>query len=156
VASRKAAPGRGPARLACPGAACYLSAILKKIATKEPIPDMKLSITEKDGVLLVGDLPQKFDYTVCNEALRHITPALDGGPKKLVISFTGVGFLDSCGIGTLITLRNRLMKEKGAMALCDIGERLENILKITDLRKVFALYGNADQAVSALAGGQGS
>jgi anti-anti-sigma regulatory factor len=41
------------------------------------------------------------------------------------------------------------------MALCDIGERLENILKITDLRKVFALYGNADEAVAALSGGQG-
>ncbi|MEF3696117.1 STAS domain-containing protein [Desulfolutivibrio sp.] len=111
---------------------------------------MKLSITEQNGVLVVGNLPEKFDYTVCNDALRHINPALDDGPKKLVISFTGVSFLDSCGIGTLITLRNRLMKEKGSMALCDIGERLENILKITDLRKVFALYGNTDEAVVGL------
>jgi len=116
---------------------------------------MKLSITENNGVLLAAGLPEKFDYTVCNEALRRLTPALDNGPKKLVVSFAGVLFLDSCGIGTLITLRNRLMKEKGAMALCDIGERLENILKITDLRKVFALYGNADEAVAALSGGQG-
>jgi anti-anti-sigma regulatory factor len=42
------------------------------------------------------------------------------------------------------------MKEKGAMALCDIGERLEKILKITDLRKVFALYGTVDEALAAL------
>ncbi|KUG27121.1 anti-sigma f factor antagonist (spoiiaa-2) [hydrocarbon metagenome] len=111
---------------------------------------MKLSITEERGVLVIGNLPEKFDYTVCNDALRHITPAMDDGPKKLVVSFAGVSFLDSCGIGTLITLRNRLMKEKGAMALCDIGERLENILKITDLRKVFALYANRDEAVSGL------
>lgn len=114
---------------------------------------MKLSITEKDGVLLIANLPEKFDYTVCNEALRHITPALDAGPRKLVISFAGVAFLDSCGIGTLITLRNRLMKDKGAMALCDIGERLENILKITDLRKVFTLFGGTDEALAALAAG---
>ncbi len=111
---------------------------------------MKLSITEKNGVILVDHLPEKFDYTVCNDALRHITPTLDSGGRKLVISFAGVSFLDSCGIGTLITLRNRLMKEKGAMALCDIGERLEKILKITDLRKVFALYGNTDEAIAAL------
>ncbi len=111
---------------------------------------MKLSITETSGIVVVGNLPEKFDYTVCNDALRHITPALDDGPKKLVISFAGVSFLDSCGIGTLITLRNRLMKDKSAMALCDIGERLENILKITDLRKVFALYGSTDEAVAAL------
>ncbi|MDQ7832634.1 MAG: STAS domain-containing protein [Desulfovibrionaceae bacterium] len=111
---------------------------------------MKLSITETNGIVVVGNLPEKFDYTVCNDALRHITPALDDGPKKLVISFSGVSFLDSCGIGTLITLRNRLMKDKSAMALCDIGERLENILKITDLRKVFALYGSTDEAVAAL------
>ncbi|QLA14966.1 STAS domain-containing protein [Desulfolutivibrio sulfoxidireducens] len=111
---------------------------------------MKLSITEKNGVLLVGQLPEKFDYTVCNDALRHITPALDSGGGKLVISFAGVTFLDSCGIGTLITLRNRLMKEKGAMALCDIGEHLEKILKITDLRKVFTLFGGVDEALAAL------
>ncbi len=112
---------------------------------------MKLSITENNGVILVGQFPEKFDYTVCNEALRHITPSLDSSDiKKLVISFAGVTFLDSCGIGTLITLRNRLMKEKGAMALCDIGERLEKILKITDLRKVFALYGTVEEAVAAL------
>ncbi len=111
---------------------------------------MKLDITELDGVIVVENAPQKLDYTVCNDFQRQIIPHLDQGADKLLIDLSGVGFLDSSAIGALITLRNRIMKTKGAIALCGITPQVSRIIKITDLQKVFEIHGDKASALDAL------
>jgi anti-sigma B factor antagonist len=113
---------------------------------------MKLDITERDGVAVVESVPKKLDYTVCNDFQRQIIPSLEQGANKLLVDLSQTAFLDSCAIGTLITLRNRLLKTKGVIALCGITPQVAKIIKITDLHKVFEIYDDKEQALAAMAG----
>ncbi len=115
---------------------------------------MKLDISEQNGVTVIDGVPEKLDYTVCNAFQRTLAPYLDQGANKLLLNLDGVVFLDSCAIGTLITIRNRLLKTKGVLSLCALGEQIQKIIKITDLHKVFDIYDAKEEGVAAMSADQ--
>ncbi|MFU2208631.1 STAS domain-containing protein [Solidesulfovibrio sp. C21] len=111
---------------------------------------MDLIATQHGPVTLVTGLPKTFDYTVCPDFQRCLAPHIETAPKVLVIDLSGVEFLDSSAIGSLITVRNRLLPEGGSVALCSIADGVAKVLRITDLGKVFAIFDDADAALAAL------
>ena len=66
-------------------------------------------------------------------------------------TITGPGnrTMDSSAIGSLITIRNRLLPGGGVLALCALGEAVAKVLRITDLGKVFALHPDLETALAA-------
>ena len=112
---------------------------------------MDLTATKHGPVTLVAGLPKTFDYTVCPDFQRCLAPHIDPAPKVLVLDLTGVEFMDSSAIGSLITVRNRLLPEGGSVALCSIADGVAKVLRITDLGKVFSIFADADAALAASA-----
>ena len=112
---------------------------------------MDLHVTAHGRVTLVSGLPKMFDYTVCPEFQRQLAAHLEASPAVVAFDLTGVEFVDSSAIGSLITVRNRLMASGGSVALCSIAEGVAKVLRIADLGKVFSLY---PDAAAALAAGQ--
>lgn len=110
---------------------------------------MEITITRRGAAVVASGLPKHFDYTVCPEIQRLLAASLDPIPPLLVLDLTGVEFMDSSAIGSLITIRNRLLPGGGVLALCGIGETVAKVLRITDLGKVFALHPDIDAALAA-------
>jgi anti-sigma B factor antagonist len=110
---------------------------------------MELTVTRRGPLLVVAGLPAFFDYTVCPEFQRDLAPSLEPAPAVLVLDLSGVGFMDSSAIGTLITIRNRLLPTGGQVALCSIAEGVAKVLRIADLGKVFAIYPDLEAAAAA-------
>lgn len=107
---------------------------------------MDLIVTRQGPLTVVAGLPRMFDYTVCPDFQRALAPHLEAAPKTLLFDLSGVAFMDSSAIGSLITIRNRLLPEGGGVALCSIGEGVAKVLRIADLGKVFALHADVDAA----------
>jgi anti-anti-sigma factor len=110
---------------------------------------MDLTVTRHDTLTMVAGLPPKFDYTVCPDFQRALAPHIESTPKVLLIDLSGVDFMDSSAIGSLITIRNRLLPEGGIVALCAIAEGVAKVLRIADLGKVFAIHADAASALAA-------
>jgi anti-anti-sigma factor len=110
---------------------------------------MDLTVTRHEALTLVAGLPRKFDYTVCPDFQRALAPHIESAPKVLIIDLSGVDFMDSSAIGSLITVRNRLLPEGGSVALCAISDGVAKVLRIADLGKVFALHADAASALAA-------
>lgn len=110
---------------------------------------MEITITRRGSAIVAAGLPKHFDYTVCPEIQRQLVSYLDPIPPVLVFDLAGVDFMDSSAIGSLITIRNRLLPGGGVLALCGIGETVAKVLRITDLGKVFALHPDLDSALAA-------
>ena len=110
---------------------------------------MNLTVTRHGSLTLVAGLPKLFDYTVCPDFQRVLAPQLEETPKTLVFDLSGVEFMDSSAIGSLITVRNRLLPEGGSVALCAIAEGVAKVLRIADLGKVFGLYPDVAAALAA-------
>ena len=110
---------------------------------------MAITVTPHGPILVAAGLPKHFDYTVCPEIQRTLAPYLEPIPPALILDLSGVEFMDSSAIGSLITIRNRLLPAGGVLALCSIGEGVAKVLRITDLGKVFALHADLDSALAA-------
>ncbi|MHC1790473.1 STAS domain-containing protein [Solidesulfovibrio sp.] len=110
---------------------------------------MDLHVTQHGRLTLVSGLPKMFDYTVCPDFQRALAAHLETAPAVLLFDLSGVAFMDSSAIGSLITVRNRLLSSGGTVALCAIADGVAKVLRIADLGKVFALYPDVQAALAA-------
>ncbi len=110
---------------------------------------MDLTVTRRGPLVLVAGLPKTFDYTVCPDFQRTLAPHLEDAPRAVVFDLSSVEFMDSSAIGSLITVRNRLLPSGGSVALCSIADGVAKVLRIADLGKVFAIHPDAEAAMAA-------
>lgn len=73
--------------------------------------------------------------TVIEAALARIA---DPAVPRLVIDLRAVTFLDSTGLGALVTIRNATVAMDKEIALRNVPRRVQRLLAITGLDQVFA------------------
>jgi anti-sigma B factor antagonist/stage II sporulation protein AA (anti-sigma F factor antagonist) len=72
-------------------------------------------------------------------------------PPRLAISFEGVTFLSSAGIGKLIFLQRKVKERGGELLLCDLNKTTEDVFRVAHLTDFFRIYPNLDAALAASA-----
>jgi anti-anti-sigma factor len=69
------------------------------------------------------------------------------GRVKIVLNFDLVEYIDSAGLGMLVSRYIRLTKHDGQLKLCHLHRRSSRVLDITKLLTVFEAYDSVDAAV---------
>ena len=69
--------------------------------------------------------------------------------QKILLNFTGVAFLSSAALGKLITLNTRVRSLNGSLKLCGIRPEIYEVFQITKLNRVFEIYTDESEALSA-------
>ena len=73
------------------------------------------------------------------------------GNVYVVLDLGNVGFLDSQGLGALISCLKVLRQAGGGLALTNLSESVEAVLRITRLIRVFDVHPSVDAALAAAA-----
>jgi anti-sigma B factor antagonist len=76
----------------------------------------------------------------------YIVSALDDGCTDLVVDLEGVAFIDSSGLGVLVSGLRRVKEQAGSMRLVCTRDSILKIFRITGLDKVFPVFGSASDA----------
>ena len=92
-----------------------------------------------DGQLIVGNR---------HELKQKITEALEAGERKFLIDFSNTGYIDSSGLGVLVSLSRKIREADGELRLAGLNEDLRTLFELTKLDTLFNI---ADSAASALA-----
>jgi anti-sigma B factor antagonist len=71
------------------------------------------------------------------------------GSKHLVLDLEGLDFLDSTGLGAIISALKRARTNGGDLRLVCTQSRIRRLFEITALDKAFPLYSSPDDAVRA-------
>jgi len=95
-----------------------------------------------EPIALEGDTSALF-----KEKIRSL---IGEGRGSLVIDMGSVGFIDSSGLGSLISALKVLRANGGDLKLANIGEQVYSVLEITRLLRVFDTYATAEQALEAI------
>ncbi|HEV8264166.1 MAG TPA: STAS domain-containing protein [Gemmatimonadales bacterium] len=93
-----------------------------------------------DGQLIVGNR---------QELKQKVLDALDGGAKRFVIDFTKTGYIDSSGLGVLVSLSKKIREQGGELRLAGLNEDLQTLFELTKLDTLFAITKTADEALAA-------
>ncbi len=81
----------------------------------------------------------------------HIRSLMNDGIHKVVIDLHGVKWINSSGLGVLMAAMTTLKNADGKMKLANVTEKVESLLMITQLIRIFDTYDSIDRAVSAMA-----
>src|ERR1051325_11271049 len=110
----------------------------------------ELSIRERQaGAVTVLDLEGKITIGEGNVALRSaVRHLVDEGKKKILLNLAGVSYLDSSGIGELVSSHTTINKVQGQLVLLNLTKKLQDLLTITKLLTVFDVYDAEEEALS--------
>ncbi len=103
--------------------------------------DGSVTIITVAGDLVIGDAESQFKKTV--------TRLLEEGRVNLLVDLTGVGFLDSSGLGALVRALTNAQKEGGQTKLLNAGPQIRKLLQMTKLDSVFEIHEDMETAVTS-------
>lgn len=111
----------------------------------------ELNIKERQaGDVTVLDLDGKITIGEGSIALRSAVRRLaEEGKKKILLNLAGVGYVDSSGIGELVSSFSSVSREGGQLKLLNLTQKIRDLLAITKLLTVFDVYDDESSAVSA-------
>ncbi len=102
----------------------------------------ELNIQEREaGDVTILDMSGKVTIGEGSVALRSaIRGLLEKGRKKILLNLSGVGYIDSSGIGELVASFTAINKEGGQLKLLNLTQKLQDLLAITKLLTDFDVY----------------
>jgi anti-sigma B factor antagonist len=112
--------------------------------------EFSLEVRKVDGVAVLdlnGRLSLGNALLVLRDAVKQ---TLSNGTNKLVINLGGVTFIDSSGLGELITTHTSVQNARGAMNLLNPGKRIRELLLMTRLQNVFQCFDDESLSVQEL------
>lgn len=109
----------------------------------------RLNIFERQiGDFTVFDLSGDITFGEGNIALRNaIRSALGEGKKKFLLNFGSVGYVDSSGIGELVSGFIAINRESGQLRLSNLPQRIEELLTICKLLTIFDICENESETI---------
>lgn len=111
----------------------------------------ELNISERQvGDVTILDMGGKITIGEGSVALRTaIRRLLEEGKKKILLNLAKVGYIDSSGIGELVSSYTAIGKEEGQLKLLNLTQKLQDLLTITKLLTVFDVYESEEEALAS-------
>ena len=112
---------------------------------------VKLS-TRQVGDVSVVDVAGRITLGEGSSALRDLLKEMVGkGQKKILLNLGDVSYIDSSGIGELVSGFTTVTNNGGEMKLLNLNKRVKDLLQITKLYTVFDVHDEEAHAIRAFA-----
>ncbi|HME32700.1 MAG TPA: STAS domain-containing protein [Terriglobales bacterium] len=112
---------------------------------------MKASTRQVDGVTIV-DLSGRITLGEGSVVLRDTVKDLLGkGQKKILLNLGDVSYIDSSGIGELVSAFTSVRNQGGELKLLHLTKKVHDLLQITKLYTVFDVKDDEAAAIAAFA-----
>lgn len=110
-----------------------------------------ITISERQaGDVTILDMEGKVTIGEGSVALRTtIRRLLGDGKTKILLNLGGVGYIDSSGIGELVSSFTAVNKEQGTLKLLNLTQKIQDLLAITKLLTVFDVFENEAEALAS-------
>ncbi|HKY44125.1 MAG TPA: STAS domain-containing protein, partial [Pyrinomonadaceae bacterium] len=129
----------------------HAQATLIRNCIKEISEMAELNINERQaGDVTVLDMSGKITIGEGSVALRAaIRRLLEEGKKRILLNLAGISYVDSSGIGELVSSYTAINKEGGQLKLLNLTQKIQDLLTITKLLTVFDVYDNETEALNS-------
>lgn len=114
-----------------------------------------MKISEKaHGEVMVLQLSGKImggsDHELFHSEIKTL---IAEGYVDVILNMSKVNWINSTGLGVLVSGFHTVKKNGGQMRICEVSGRIDNILNVTQLKLVFETYETEAEALASLGGG---
>src|SRR5437868_347308 len=100
-----------------------------------------ITVLDMDGRITIGE-----GSVALRSAVRRL---IEEGKKKILLNLAGVGYVDSSGIGELVSSYTTINREGGQLKLLKLTQKIKDLLTITKLLTVFDVYDDEAEALNS-------
>lgn len=97
-----------------------------------------ICIVEVEGQLIVGNR---------QELKQKILDELEKGTRKVLVDFARTGYIDSSGLGALVSLAKKIREMGGDLRLANLNDDLQTLFELTKLDTMFQISQTRERAL---------
>ena len=114
---------------------------------------MQIEDRREGVVLIVKPMEAALDAYAATSFRERLAGHILQGDRQIVLDLAVVEFLDSTGLGAIVSSLKRL-EGNGTMVICHAGEMVMDVFRLTRMDRVFPIVSSSAEAVT-LAGAKG-
>ncbi len=109
---------------------------------------MNISQRERDGIIIM-DIQGEIDLYNAPEIKENVQKLIEKQKINIIINLEKVSYIDSSGIGSLISALSSLKKYHGNMKLVNLLSSVKKVFELTKLTNFFEIYKTENEALKA-------
>src|SRR5277367_4582082 len=121
---------------------CWLS------AQRGACMQLKLIVRTIDDIVIV-DCNGRIVFGEESADLRDTVRMVITQSKRVILNLSGVTYIDSGGLGTLVALYTTARNNGGAIKLANLTQRVGDLLQVTKLVTIFDVYDSEEKALES-------
>jgi anti-sigma B factor antagonist len=116
------------------------------------VPMDLTTTTRQVGDIAIVDITGRIILGEASATLRNlVADLLKNGHKKILFNLASVSYIDSSGLGQLVSAFITVRKQEGELKLFQLNNKVHDILQITKLYTVFDIRDDEAAAVKSFA-----
>ncbi len=110
---------------------------------------MQLKMTEEGDIVSLTVEEERMDAHNSGDLKEQMLQLFDEGKCNLVIDLNAVRFIDSSGLGALVSGFKNASAREGNLKLCCLQPQVRSMFELTRLHRVFEIFANSEEALDS-------
>ena len=99
-----------------------------------------VTVVEVEGQLIVGNR---------QDLKQRVLDELERGERRFLIDFTRTGYIDSSGLGVLVSLSKKIRELGGELRLANLNDDLRTLFELTKLDTLFQIADTRERTLES-------
>jgi len=118
-------------------------------ATVSDMEDMMDIRKREEASVVVVELSGRLDLNSGNKLKEEIKGLLSSGKSSLHLNLADVEFINSSGLGALVSIMKEIRLHRGRLTLSNLADYVKEIFEITQLSHIFEIFPTEEEAVNS-------
>lgn len=108
---------------------------------------MNLNIAEKNGFVVIMVNEERLDAHNANDLKAALLGFFDEGKTNLLVDLKDVRFIDSSGLGALVSGFKNAITHQGTLKLASLQPQVRSMFELTRLHRVFDIFASPSEVL---------
>lgn len=109
-----------------------------------------VEVEKRGDVALVTVQMEKLDMSTAGEFKKLMAPVMEQD-KRIVLDLNTITFVDSSGLGAILSCLRDLNNAGGDLKLCRVQKRVRVMFELVRMHRILGIFNTQDEAVTAFA-----
>jgi len=104
------------------------------------------TVKEKDAVVV--NVKGRIDAVTAPEFEKRLTDLIAAGEKVFLLNFTGLDYISSAGLRSILMTAKQLKSKEGKLLFCELQSSVKDVFKISGFGSLFKIYDSQAEALA--------
>ncbi len=104
----------------------------------------------READIFVVTVEERLDSGNIDNFKHSTVEVLQGEGVGIVVDFTNTKFIDSIGLGTLVSILKSTSRKNVRVALCSLSSQVRQIFELTRLYRLFDIFETLEEAKASM------